>query len=311
MLRLVAAFVVPVLCAACASAAPPLALDPREPGPGFEIRMHRDAEVGDVYRLVERWSLERIVEITRAGAASESVTLRRRAELAADVLVVAVTSDGKELERRFTVRRFSYDWNGVPGAPIPEGSHIRVIGARDGRGVIQWDGEEELPPDAVAALRSVVSTVIRPGTDDEVFGTASRQAIGGRWAIDATRASGDLSSVPGLAVAPGQVRGEGVLIGATQVAGIDCLVVDTTLHADLREMPGPVAGAVVEAATLDVRISGHYPVERGLPQLATERETRVGARGTVPALEGEDGEAPPGSFVMRATTTASRRVVPR
>ncbi len=311
MLRLVAALVVSVLSAACGSEAPPLALDPREPGPGFEIRMHRDAEVGDVYRLVERWSLERIVEISRSGVIVETVTLHRSAELAADVLVVAVTPDGKELERRFTVRRFSYDWNGIPGAPIPEGSHIRVIGARDGRGVIQWDGEEELPPDAVAALRSVVSTVVRPGTDDEVFGTASRQAIGDRWMIDATRASGDLSSVPGLAVAPGQVRGEGVLIGATQMAGIDCLVVDTTLHADLREMPGPVAGAVVEAATLDVRISGHYPVERGLPQLATERQTRVEARGSVPALEAESGDATPGTFVMRATTTASRRVIPR
>jgi len=294
-------------------ASPPLAMDPASDDPGFTIRMHRDAEVGDAYRITERWELTRITSVRRGDEVVEREEQRRSAMLDADVLVVAVTPEGKELERRFTVRSFRYVWNGVPGAPIPEGSIIRVIGARDGRGVIEWDGEEELPPDAASALRSVVTTVVRPGTDDELFGTASRQEIGGRWSVDASRAATDLSAVPGLSVAPGGVSGDSVLVEATQAEGIDCLVIETTLDADLSEMPPPREGAVVEEAHVSVRLRGHYPVERGLPQIATLRRTELRARGRIDSEAEGAAEAPASgeSFEIEATTTARRRVVPR
>jgi hypothetical protein len=280
-----------------------LALD--EAGSGFAIQMHRDAEVGDRYRLHERWRLERVVTVRRGEDVVERDEMRRAAALDADVLVVAVTEDGKELERRLTVRRFRYVWNGVPGAPIPEGSVIRVIAAQDGRGVIEWDGDAELPADASAALRAVVSTIVRPGTDDDMFGTASRQEIGARWSVDGARAAADLSAVPGLTVAPDGVRGESVLVEATQVDGIDCLAIETELTASLSEMPPPRDGAVVEEALVDVLLEGQYPVQRSLPQLETSRRTHLVARGRI-AAETEGAE----TFEMEATTSARRRVIP-
>ncbi len=299
-------------------ASSPLSMDPRGEGAGFTIRMHRDAEVGDRYRLTERWELERTTTIRRGDSVALEEEQHRSAILDADVLVLAVTPEGKELERRYTVRSFRYLWNGVPGAPIPAGSIIRVIAARDGRGVIEWNGDEPLPPDASAALRAVVHTVVRPGTEDEMFGTAEAQPIGGRWRIDSARASSDLSAVPGLRVAPGGVSGESVLVEATQEAGIDCLKIETTMEAEVSEMPPPREGAVVEEARFDVRIRGLYPLERGLPQIAAMRRTRFYARGRIepPPSDGAEraeGEAPPATdtFEMEATTTARRRVIPQ
>jgi hypothetical protein len=302
-----------------ADASSPLAMDPRTEASGFSIRMHREAEVGDAYRIVERWELVRLTTVRRGDDVVEREEQRRAAMLDADVLVVAVTPEGKELERRYTVRSFRYVWNGVPGAPIPPGSIIRVIAARDGRGVIEWDGEEELPRDAVFALRSVVSTIVRPGTDDEMFGTAEPQEMGQRWSISGARAARDLSAVPGLRVAPGGVHGESVLVEATQLAGIDCLVIETSLDADLSEMPPPREGAIVESAHVSVRLSGHYPLERGLPQMATDRRTELRANGTIPAEQQDQQDqqdepveaAVPSTFEIEATTTAERRVFPR
>ena len=86
---------------------------------------------------------------------------------------------------------------------------------------------------------------------------------------------------------------------ASQIGGVDCLVVDTTLRAALAEMPAPVDDGAVETAELRVQLRGHYPIERGVPQLGSRRQTTLRA----------EGAAPEGArFVLEATTEASRRV---
>ena len=79
---------------------------------------------------MERWRLVRVTSVRRGDEVVEREEQRRAAILDADVMVVAVTPEGKELERRFTVRSFRYVWNSVPGAPLPAGSIIRVIADR-------------------------------------------------------------------------------------------------------------------------------------------------------------------------------------
>ena len=225
----------------------------------FHIHLSREVSPGDAWHERGTYRLDRVIAVRREGDVVARETEQRAASLEADVRVVAVTHDGNALERELDLARFEYRVDGIPGPPLPRGARVRVIGALDGDGVIEWE-DGPLSEDAVRALRGLVGARIAALDDDTAFGSRRPRRIGDCWAVRAALVARELERVDGIRIAEGGLRGQTTLVEATEVAGVPCLLVDTAIEARLDSVPFAREGIDVDEAMLRAELRAWQPI---------------------------------------------------
>ena len=198
--------------------------------------------------------------------------------------VVTVDPRGKPLETEYTIERFeSVDATGTHDVLHP-GQVLDVVrGARGTEPQLTVGGAAADP--AVRRALSVVATLtVDDTTDDDIFGSAQRQAIGATWPADGDVAQRELARTGQNATLTGQTT----LVRRAASHGIDCLEFSSQLNGTINGAPNLPAGIVFRSGSMRSTMRAVLPVTVTLPEVTNSidmtmesvTERAIGGSGT-------------------------------
>jgi hypothetical protein len=265
-------------CGAAASAAPSTVAVPAPPAAKtYAVRFDRPSHVGDRTHLVTNRREDTTTKISRDGAVVSDKREQHSVHYDAVTTVIAVDTQSRPVRVRYDVKELTSDGRRL------QASVIEIT--RRGK-----EKDAEILVDGSPAsddARKVLASLLKLGnagvSDDDVFGSKSPQPVGGRWAIDGSRAIASLAE-DGLDVR--SIKGEVWLDGTTRVDGAECLAVRAALDLDGMDVPGMPEGSVTEEshATADLRTS--LTIEGRLGRAEDRMSTAMTFRVRVPAPQG-------------------------
>jgi hypothetical protein len=238
----------------------------------YEIRMARDSHVGERSHVV----LDS-VDDTSTVSAKDGVELERKHEHKAihlDAVSTIVAIDGKNNATRLHYEVASLTAN---DKPIFQGPVDLTRALKDADAVILTNGNapEQSVHDALAGILS-----LRYGgpSDDDVFGTKVRQAVGARWPVNAEVALADMANDPKLRAS--SMTGETTLVGTTDC----CLDVRSTVQLGGLSLPG-APGSHVDGH-VDMSFQALFPTNVTRGRTEDHMTLHVAMKLTVPTPKG-------------------------
>lgn len=265
-------------------AAAPLACAGRVALPGrpavaetFAIGLRRPVAVGARVR--------RIVEASKALSTRSGPDDPHPLELSLEVHfraveeVVSLTSAGGPLASRYVIEGFAgRDEEGERDFARAD-QVVTVVRAPDPRDATVTIDGEPARGSVLVALGLTLGSFTSARTDDEVFGTSRRQAVGAPWPIRGELALGGLRDVLGVPMA---VEGQTRLDGRSTSAGIDYFDLSAEVVGRIGEPAGgeasvPITGTVHETRRWQ-QPAGREGVFTGLRTLSMEMFTGSSVR---------------------------------
>lgn len=269
------------MAAACSYAAAAAAQAP--PAETFEIRLNRSAPVGSRVRLTVEGARHQTVRATTAGQTVADRVEDLRVHFRAVARVVAPAPGGRVRHSEYVIERFeSVDEHGSH-VLARRGQVLSVIrGTRRSELVATLDGLP-LQPTTRVALGLVVSLSNGGGSDDEVFGTTARRAVGDSWPMNAELGQRDLAqSLGGVTSLTGQTR----LERRVTVRRVPCLELVTTLNGAITSLPDLPPGSTIRAGTLRMSMRETLPVATELPSVSSAMDATMDGVVDIPASVG-------------------------
>lgn len=228
-------------------------------GESFPIVLDRTCKPGDAFRVVS----EGVVSSTVEGGGVASKSERYEWELECLLEVVEIDEAGMARRLSCTVERL-IDRAQRGKELAPAGSRYSLV---VNKGFLQFAPGEPLPGDEVQMALTTLLTVGESGLDLEaLFGGLPRR-IGEKWAADVDRfLNARKAERVELAGSAGAVEGRAVLIGKTEVGGVECIKLEMTVKmtADMGASEWTFSDVVT---TIEIEMK--VPVDPALPILET------------------------------------------
>jgi hypothetical protein len=241
-----------------AAAAPAWAAD-------YEIKLVRTAKVGDHYAVTSKGAMEQHMTMTMGGAPMPARDQVIAAQLSAKAEVLAVTADGRETTTAFTVTTSSVTRAGVPGELVPAGTVIKAdsTGGKTAFSV----GGAPAAPELAQALEVLIHLSKPTGkSDDDIFGSKSRHAVGDSWPADVAAAAADLAKEGKMQVDPTQLSGKTTLV---ELVPGSAPALRITAAMDLGKVGVPLPpGMAMTTSNFTAHFSGLFPVDVSKRSLA-------------------------------------------
>jgi len=169
----------------------------------------------------------------------------------------------------------------------PPGAHVVVErAAKKEDALVTIDGipASQAVRDAIDPLFTL--TTYTGPSDDEVFGSAVPQSIGGEWAINQPLAEKSLIASDVVA-APGTVTGSTKLVGVQSIDGVDCLELEGKMTVGgLVSIGSLPPGSTIQSAAIDVALHLLVPVDEARGVTRSEMTMTMKGTFTVPSPRG-------------------------
>jgi hypothetical protein len=187
-----------------------------------------------------------------------------------------VSPKGNVQRARLTVRRLFKESGGSNAELAAPGDELRAF--VDGRRHVVMSRGAEMAPDLMEALGAAAALRADDDpTDDDLFGTAERRAVGASWPVNA-----DVFARAGsqqLVFEPRNVAGTATLAGLRTIKGVRCLEVRWKLDAHRGSFrPGALPGGLLGTMSV-MSISGTAVVPVDASLQPAERETNIAGTG--------------------------------
>jgi hypothetical protein len=231
----------------------------------YEIRIARSVPVGTKYALTADGALLRQVTLHVAGREQKQPDDGFGIHLEGTVEVLALDDVGEEAKVSCVVDKCNRITSEGEKELVPKGKVLIAEGkGKDTK--FHYDDGTELPKVASEALELAISLDTGDEvTDDDMFGTKDKQAIGGSWPVHADAVAKDAARV-GVIVKPEDVEGSFKLDGLKKVGDVECMKVSGNLRMKklLRkddEDDGLPAGFTVTGGSMEARYGGLFPLD--------------------------------------------------
>ncbi len=235
----------------------------------FEIRLHRAVTVGMRGRITADGDKHQTMRVLSNGQVARNTQEDTRVHLRAIERVLAVAPNGKAARSELTIERFeTEDAQGMHPMLRP-GQVVTVVRAPRGSDAQVTVGGRPVDAPVRAALDVVESFGLRGATDDEIFGTTQRQAVGATWPLHADVAQRDLASEAGMSAT---ISGQSHVNAHTAFQGVDCLDVGAVMNATLTSMPNLPPGSVVRTGNMRATFRGMLPLNMSMQSLSNTTE---------------------------------------
>ncbi len=224
-----------------------------EPAKTFAVHLHSPSKVGSKTHVVVDANEDRT---TNAIKGTEVIEKKREKKLIHfDAVATTVAVDGKQESSKthYDVTELTVD-----GKPALKGTVDLTRAAKGDDAVVMVNGALATKEQR-ETLKSVLTYRIGGPTDDEIFGTAQPQAIGGRWAINSKLAQEDLEGDEGMQTSA--ITGDAHLEGVAKVGDLDCLDIRSEMKLEGLSLPNKPAGSTVERGEATAKFSGMFPVD--------------------------------------------------
>lgn len=234
----------------------------------WAIRLHRPERAGARFHVTGTGRHHMVTEVSQGAARLGAETEERAVRFEFDETVRELNARGKAVSVEYEVVSFASTNGAQAGVTLRAGQRIAVRrAAREDQATVTVDGQPATAEQRAAIDLALELTAREDGPqEDEVFGTTQPQAVGGRWAANGALATSDLRSHTGLQI---ELTGEFSVRERARVGATDCLVLEGSLHGPVRALPSLPPGGTLREATLEVRLTGAFPLDPSLPQLRT------------------------------------------
>lgn len=256
----------------------------------YTVHIKRPSKVGDRTRIVaDDEKNERTSAQVAGDPTPRDSNKATRIHIDGTVVVLELQSDGRSpLRDEMTVSEFwaSHD-GGAKEVLAQVGTHIVVTrAAKKEDALVAVDGRPA-SKSVRDALDPMVNLTAHTGpSDDEIFGTAAPQSIGGEWTVNGPLAEKDLST-SGIIVSPGGITGKTKLVGVQSVNGIDCLELENTMTIGAIQSTGGLPpGSTIQNASMDVALHLLLPIEQARADVQSDMTLTMKGTFMVPSPKG-------------------------
>src|SRR5262245_30471412 len=147
----------------------------------YEIKLHRNAVVGQKHLLVASATKNQTMVTTMDGQAGPSQDITVTAEITAHLTTLAVTAAGKESKLSVLIDKSKCSADGVTSEIVVAGTTI--VATRNAEASSYMVGNLPLNARAARCLSLLLPlSGSEETTDDVVFGTTAKQKVGSEWA---------------------------------------------------------------------------------------------------------------------------------
>ena len=266
-----AAAITLLLCAALTAAAQEEKKDDKKQ---YDVRITRPLKVGQKYRITADGALLRQVTLRSGREEKQQPEVGFGVRLEGTVEVLAVDDVGEESKVACTVDKCTRITPEGETPLVEKGKVIVAEGQEKDTKFTLKDGAA-LPKGASEALELVISLDTGDTlTDDELFGTKEKKAVGESWPVAPEAVSKDAARV-GVVVKPEDVEGLFRLDGVEKAEGQECLRLSGSLKmkrltrsADEDDDSGLPKGFAVTGGWMEARYSGLFPVDASAGSLS-------------------------------------------
>lgn len=161
----------------------------------YAIQFERPVKVGARYHVFCQGAIEQVAESVANGRRLPQSGESMEVDLHADVEVLAVTPKGKEKKVRLTNTRAKVEANAGPVKVLADGAVVVI--EQDGKKTKYTVDGRPASAQAAKALGLALSLSSDEQSDDLVFGTPERRAVGERWEANSAAAAASLAVMLG------------------------------------------------------------------------------------------------------------------
>jgi len=237
----------------------------------YAIKLSRPSRVGSKRHVTGR-ATEREEQSLVVSGRTNHTENAYDLDFAAEAEVLEVDSKGLVKKALFTLEKCLKTSKQGREPLFPNGTVI-VASSQENKTVFSTKDGQPIPPAESKVLGAVISVHNDGPDDDEIFGTAARQKIGGSWPVNADVALRDLEKkMPGMTLSAG--KGSTRLVGTTKLDGIDSL----ELSAELRMQASPAnlpPEMKILQNELTAQFAGSFPVDTSRQPLTENMEMTV------------------------------------
>jgi hypothetical protein len=235
-------------------------------GQDYEIRLTRDARIGQKYELTSSTTNYEQMTMAYQGQVPQESTSSIAAELEGTVTVLDIDSLKRATKLNMIISKFLVSRNeGKEEEALPKGSQV-VAQLRKGSQEFLIDGHKA-SKNMTQILNLLFSLSKTDTTDDDIFGTKDRKKIGDNWPINNIKAAADLFEK--AEIYPEYVKGTTTIERMVEIDDIKCLHIRANV--DISEVAPPLPpGIAVEQSAISATYSGDFPIDLSLDGLADE-----------------------------------------
>lgn len=295
----------PIAAAALLLAGVVLVSATRAPAQDYEIKLVRPPKVGQKYSLTIEGAIVRATTFKVEGQEDRKSNDGYGVRLEGTVEVLAVNADGEEGKAACTVTKCVRITREGERELVPAG---RVVTAEGGTEETTFTVDQgALSDEAKESLRLVLRMGEDDGfNDDKIYGTTTRQPVGGTWPLDAKAASEEAKADKVL-FDPADISGALTLEKVEKAGDVECLRIAGPV--EIKKLTAePPPNLTFESGSVKARYSGLFPVDTTLGVLAeTQSSTYTtayrgkNAAGQVVAIESK----------MQRATEMTRKFLPQ
>ena len=246
----------------------------RQGGGQYEIRIARPLAVGTKYRITADGALVRQTTMNVAGREQKQPDDGFGCHLEGTVEVLALDDVGEEAKVACVVDKCTRITSEGEKELVAPGKVI-VAEGKGKKTVFTLRDGGELSKEASDALDLVISLDTgEEVSDDDMFGTKEKQALGGTWRVNGEAVAKDAGRV-GVVVKPQDVEGSFKVGGVEKAGEVECLRLVGNLKMknllrkdDDNEEDGLPEGFTVVGGSMEARYGGLFPVDTAVGSLS-------------------------------------------
>jgi len=235
-------------------------------GTKYELRLARPSKVGDTFHIDATGATKSSTLLTVGDKEKEPVAELYGISLTGTIKVLEVSKSGAETRLMLKVDTCMATVNKQNLPLLPAGTELVARWDKDKRKTVFELGDKPLPDDVGELLDLVVNTSDpESASDDEIFGTKEKRAVGDTWPINADAAAKELGRI-GLKVKPEDLYGESTIAEQTRSGEVPSLVVKTEFKArSLTSDDKADRKVAIRSGSLRIETSVTLPVDPALP----------------------------------------------
>lgn len=266
-----------------------------------EVRLLRPVKAGDQFDISAKVAFEDKMKTSLGGQEIESDETRAACRLTGVLTIVSVTKKGLPSAVKLKLKTVDCDEGGKPGAFFKEGDELFLRhGAPDNETQVNGEEADETQSQIIESLLSVEGE--DEVTDEDVFGTKEKVAVGAEWPVNAKAAVDSLARNGVTGLDPKGVSGNTKLVSlgeferqpalslrmTAKIDGKDVKLSslpenvkgsrfhsEYTLEMDLPADPASAAGRVKGLATMHVDAKGTEEIDGKAIDIAVKIERRI------------------------------------
>jgi hypothetical protein len=239
---------------------------PSSPAPQV-IKIERAARVGDRYHFNGQGQSRQEVEMSMGGKLmpERSQSEDFSAELVADVEVLAINENDKPSQVTVMVKSLTRADDGAAPVTLLENTVVDAVNEAGGVSYsIAGIAVEEKTQQAIK-LFTLLNRNKSKADEDAIFGTAESHVPGDEWPVDKAAIANFFSEDTGMQLVPDSIQGSMKFEKVESIDGVACQLLAGQVRMDMASFPGVPADASLSGSSVDVSLSGAFPVDPSLP----------------------------------------------